>query len=243
MKLNIATYNIQHCRDYVLTKQSESEIIDVEKFAETIKGLGADICGLNEVYNKEMLEGGTNQAKVIAESLGFHYCFAKAIDYKGFEYGNALVSRFPIISMKTFPIILPENMKKKERYENRILLVAKLDVNGTILTVMVCHFGLSQEEKDLATDIVLREIKNTDAPLVFMGDLNSRPETEVIARLRAKLCDITYLLDCEKPTHDSVAPYTKIDYIFTDESIGIIEADTPSVICSDHLPVTAKIEI
>ena len=243
MKLNIATYNIQHCRDYVLTKQSETEIIDIEKVAETIKGLGVDICGLNEVYNKEMLEGGADQAKAIAESLGFYSCFAKAIDYKGFEYGNALITRFPITSVKTFPIVVPDVEKRKERYEDRVLLVATLDVDGKDLTVMVCHFGLSDEEREIATQTVLAEVEKIDSPLVFMGDLNARPEFEVIARLRGALCDVSKLMNCEKPTHDSIAPYTKIDYIFTGNGVGVIETDVPGVICSDHLPVTAKIEI
>ncbi len=243
MKLNIATYNIQHCRDYVRSKGAESEIIDIDKVASTVKGFGADICGLNEVYNKEMLDGGADQAKAIAESLGYYSYFARAIDYRGFEYGNALVSRFPITSTRKVPLVVPQNMRKKERYEDRVLLVAELDVNGEPFTVMVCHFGLSDEEQTLAADTVLAEVKKIKTPLVFMGDLNVRPESEIISRLRSSLCDVSHFCGTEPPTFDSLNPDRKIDYIFANNSVKIISTDVPRVVCSDHLPVTAKIEI
>ena len=243
MELNIATYNIQHCRDYVRSMGAESEIIDIDKVAATVKGLGIDICALNEVYNKEMLEGGANQAKAIGTALGFNSYFAKAIEYKGFEYGNALLSRFPIVSAKRIPLVLPDGMRKKERYEDRVLLVAELDVSGKPLTVMACHFGLSDEEREFATDIVLDEVKKIKTPLIFMGDLNAQPDFDVISKLRGALCDVSKLTDCEEPTFDSLNPYMKIDYIFTGGDIKVLGADIPRVVCSDHLPVKAKIEI
>jgi endonuclease/exonuclease/phosphatase family metal-dependent hydrolase len=76
-----------------------------------------------------------------------------------------------------------------------------------------------------------------------MGDLNAQPDFDVISRLRGALCDVSKLTDCEKPTFDSLNPYMKIDYIFTGGDIKVLGSDIVRVVCSDHLPVTAKIEI
>ncbi|MBE6546453.1 MAG: hypothetical protein E7668_03295 [Ruminococcaceae bacterium] len=54
--------------------------------------------------------------------------------------GNAIVSRYPIVGWRTIgvPAI-------GEDAEDRVILVAEIDVEGTILTVMNSHFGLTNE--------------------------------------------------------------------------------------------------
>ena len=243
MIFNIATYNIQHCKSYVHFKETGEEILSPERVSEVIRELGADICALNEVYNQKMLDGGSDQAEKIADGLGYYHFFAKAIDYKGFEYGNALVSKFPIKAVKTVPIIVPENERKKPHYENRVLLVAELDIEGKPFTVAVCHFGLSDEEKELAVSTVLSELGDIKTPLIFMGDLNLSPDTELISKLQSELCDLSKQFGKEDPTFDSLAPYTKIDYIFAKGSLKAIDCEVVYAVFSDHLPVRATIEI
>ena len=245
MKLKVGTYNIQHCRDHLCYKKTNEEVIDPKRVSAVIKQMGVDICALNEVYNQEMLEGEgfCNQAKEIAAELGFYYYFAKAIDYKGYEYGNALLSRFPITSAYTVPLVLPPEERKKERYEDRVLLVATLDINGLSFIAAVCHFGLSREEQELATKTVLAKLTDAKTPLVFMGDLNLTPENDLIANLGAKLFDTASLSDKALFTFPSDAAKRKIDYIFTNELCKAISADVPDIVFSDHLPVVAEISI
>lgn len=243
MKIKIASYNIQHCRDHIYFKENGTERLVLPEMANVIKAMKADVCALNEVYNQEMLEGGINQAKEIGKELGFYHAFAKAIDYKGYEYGNALVSRFPIVSTKLVPLVLSEEKKKKPRYENRVLLIAELDVNGSPLTVFVCHFGLSPEEAELATETVLVEAEKIKTPLVFMGDLNLTPDSELIKKISACLFDAAQLSDADNFTFSSDAPFEKIDYIFTNGHCKATSFEVPNLVCSDHLPVRADIEI
>ena len=243
MKLKIASYNIQHCRDHLYFKETGKERLVLGDMANVIRSIGADICALNEVYNQEMLEGGVNQAQEMAKELGFNSYFAKAIDYKGYEYGNALLSRFPIVSAKRVPIILPEGSRKKPHYENRVLLIAELDVCGSPLTVFACHFGLSPEEAEFATKTVLCETQNVTTPLVFMGDLNLKPDSDLIAKISSVLFDAAKLSDAENFTFSSDAPFEKIDYIFANDRCKVTSFDVPHLVCSDHLPVSADIEI
>ena len=243
MKIKIGTYNIQHCLDHLHFLRDGAQIISTKPVADVIRKLGLDVCGLNEVYNQEMLEGENhcNQAKEIAAELGYYYHFAKAIDYRGYEYGNALVSRFPIVSARSVPLVLPEKERLKPRYENRVILIAELDVNGAILTVIVSHFGLSEEEKEFATRTLLSELRNIETPIIFMGDLNLTPETAQICRIREALFDTSLLSDPNQYTFSSSDPHIKIDYIFVNEQITPLSSGVSSLIYSDHLPVFCEI--
>ena len=80
MQVQIMSYNIQHCLNFI------TQEIDYDLIADTIKKCGADIIGLQEVRNEGESEEYKNQAQIIAEKLGFYYYFAEAIyKLKGFE--------------------------------------------------------------------------------------------------------------------------------------------------------------
>ena len=245
MNIKIGNYNILHCRDYLHCLATGEERRSPERIAEIIAELGLDVCGLNEVYNQEMLEGDEyiNQARAIADKLGYYFYFAKAIDYRGFEYGNALVSRFPIVSAKTVPMALPENAKKKPRYEDRAILIAELDTGDKPFTVAVSHFGLSPEEHELDVDIAISELSAVEGPLVFMGDLNMMPHNPLIAKLSDVLNDTALLTPGDNFTFCSDKPFEKIDYIFTNNAARALSFKVSDAVFSDHLPVTAEIEI
>ena len=96
MKIRIMSYNTQHCLDYI--KQE----IDYDLIANTIRDCGADIVGLQEIRNRGTRPGYEPQAQILAEKLGFHVYFAQAIGFAGDKpYGNALLSRYPILSAGT----------------------------------------------------------------------------------------------------------------------------------------------
>ena len=60
--------------------------------------------------------------------------FAKAIHIPGGEYGNALVSRYPIRSVRALPIVTtPEERDTEEKYEDRVLLIAEIELAGSVL--------------------------------------------------------------------------------------------------------------
>ena len=99
MSITVMSYNVQHCRNYI------SGEINYDAVAATIQKYNADIIGLNEVRDEGPMEGYDAQARLLAERLGYHYYFAKAIDVAGENpYGNAILSRFPIVSAQTIPV-------------------------------------------------------------------------------------------------------------------------------------------
>ena len=83
MQLNLMSYNIQHCLNYITRK------IDFDLFAKVIKDSDADIIGLNEVNGEGKHEDYLPQAEILAKKLGYFFYFAEAIRFDGVNpYGN-----------------------------------------------------------------------------------------------------------------------------------------------------------
>ena len=237
MQLKLMSFNIQHCLNYV------SRNVDYPFFSEKIAAFGADIVGLNEVRNAGRDLEYDPQAAILAEGAGYKYhYFAEAIKFGGVNpYGNAILSRFPIISADTIPIPDPDPHSYDGYYETRCVCRAVIDVGGEPLTVMTAHFGLNPDERENARDTILANVESRRC--VVMGDFNSHPDDEVIAPFFRQLTDTAAAFDGEKLSFPSDAPTEKLDYIFVTPDINVIEADIPAAVISDHRPHTATVEL
>lgn len=226
MIIKVMTFNIQHCRDYI------KRVIDVKMFARQIKNLNPDIIGLNEVYGE--YDNNRSQAEEIAEELGYHYYFGKAIDYRGIPYGNALLSKYKINN----PIIIeiPDPIKTTdELYETRCIIKASI-LN---FTVLVSHFGLVKSEQENAVKTAAHEITKIKTPIILMGDFNMESNDPTLLPINNLLINT---LD-EGLTYPSINPTKKIDYIYVSKDIEILDAEIPKIVASDHLPHTAILKI
>lgn len=229
--MKIMTFNTQHCQSYI------EKTVDYGIMARTISDLGADIVGLNEMFNGGKYD---EQTKVLAEKAGMeYYYFAKAIDDSDGPYGNGILSRYKITSVEAIKI--PDPLPRECQngyYETRVLLKARLE-NG--LTVLITHFGLNPDEQKSAVKTVLENL--TEEKCILMGDFNVTPENEVLKPIREKMKDAGALFENKLLSFPSDKPRIKIDYIFTSLDIEIISADIPKIIASDHLPHIAEIKL
>ena len=234
--MKIMSFNTQHCRNYI------NRVIDYPVMADAILRCGADIVGLNEMRDQGEAEGYEPQTKILCELTGLeHACFAQAIEVNGPNpYGNALLSRWPIVSAQTIPVPDPaeETRQGTDWYETRCLLKAKLE-NG--LTVLVIHFGLNPDEQVNAVKTVMENLEPRRC--VLMGDFNVLPEDAVLNPIRACMRDAAEAFDAPKLSFPSDAPERKIDYIFVSPDLAVSAADIPAIVASDHRPHTARIEI
>lgn len=230
--MKLMSFNTQHCLNFLEQK------IDYDIMARTIIDTGADIVGLNEMF-----DGGENasfgyQTRTLSELTGLeNYYFAKAIDDIDGPYGNGILSRIPFKSVEN--IIIPDPSPKRVEggyYETRCLLKAELE-NG--YRVLITHFGLCIDEQENAVEVILKHIK--DEKCILMGDFNIEPTNELLAPIRAKMKD-TAIGYCEnKGSWPSDKPKMKIDYIFVSTDIHVKYADVLDVIASDHRPHFAEI--
>jgi endonuclease/exonuclease/phosphatase family metal-dependent hydrolase len=236
MKIKFMSYNTQHCLNFITRE------IDFDIIADTIKKCEADIIGLQEIRDEGQDADYQSQAKIIAEKLGYHYYyFAEAIRFKGVNpYGNAIISRYPIISAETIMIPDPEIKKYDGYYETRCLLKATIDVrNG--LNVLVSHFGLNPDEQENAVETVVSNIPKEHC--VLMGDFNMAPDNQILNPIMQGLQDTAKFFSTYKLSFPSDTPEVKIDYIFVSKDLKVEYADIPEIISSDHRPHVATIEL
>ncbi len=232
MKIRLMSYNTQHCLNL------KEGFIDFDMIANTIKELGGEIIGLQEIRGEGPMEGYTDQITELARRTGYNYYFAKAIDIAGENpYGNALLSKYPIISAETIKIPDPVGATN---CESRCILKAVIDV-GVPLTVLSTHFGLDAAEQASAAATLIPQIKGERC--VVMGDFNITPDNPHIADISKLIFDTAELFDEPKLSFPSDAPRVKIDYIFTSRDIKALHADLLDMITSDHRPYICDIEI
>ena len=230
--MKIMSFNTQHCLDYLKQR------IDYGLMADTIKNSGADIVGLNEMFDKGSTSLFEAQTEILSQKSGLenHY-FARAILDWGGPYGNGFLSRYKIVKSETIEIPDPDPKRYNGFYETRCLLKATLE-NG--YTVLVTHFGLNPDEQENAVKTILEHI--VDEKCILMGDFNVTPDNEILNPIREKMVDTAKLFDCEKKSWPSDQPRVKIDYIFVSPDIKIISADIPEIVASDHRYHVAEVE-
>lgn len=231
--MKIMTFNTQHCLNFIEQK------IDFQIMADAINALNPDIVGLNEMRDKGVDFEYDAQTSILSELTGIkHHYFAKAIDFGGNPYGNALLSKYSIVSAQTILVPDPNPRTGTEYYETRCLLKAKIE-HG--ITVLVIHFGLNTDEQKNAVKTVLDNIENEKC--ILMGDFNAVPEDDVLKPIRDRMKDTADWFDTPLFSFPSDKPNRKIDYIFVSPDVEVISADIPAIVASDHRPHVATVNI
>src|SRR5688572_33481679 len=93
----IATYNIHKCIG--MDRRARPK-----RIADVLKEVDADIIALQEVVGMDEAEREHNHVHAIADELGFDFRIGENRRYRGAAYGNALLSRLPIVSDRNHDI-------------------------------------------------------------------------------------------------------------------------------------------
>ena len=86
--VRVMTFNIRHGRGV------DNEI-NLPRIARVIQD-GAEVVALNEVDRRTRRSGGVDQVEELANLLDMEYALSPSIEYQGGQYGNAVLSRWPI---------------------------------------------------------------------------------------------------------------------------------------------------
>lgn len=230
--MKIMSFNTQHCLNFL------EQRVDYDIMARAILDCGADIVGLNEMFDEGQGAEFCAQTKKLSSLTGLeNWYFAKAIDDASGPYGNGFLSKYPIKSVQTIKIPDPCPRAYNGYYETRCVLKAELE-NG--FTVLVTHFGLNPDEQENAVKTILEHMKPEKC--ILMGDFNVTPENEVLKPIREKMTDTSLGFFENKSSWPSDKPQIKIDYIFVTPDLEVISADIPELIASDHRPHVAEIK-
>ncbi len=173
--MRIVTFNIHGWR----TADDEP---NWQQVAAVLRATGADVIGLNEVYHPlREAEGADSHSPTpllerVADALGMYSIFGPCLRWPATDempeksYGNALLSRWPIIASAAHHLTPVPEKEQRGLLEGRILLP-----DGRNFTVYVTHLDHTDEATRLIQLRALRSwtVRDRNRPHVLLGDFNA----------------------------------------------------------------------
>jgi endonuclease/exonuclease/phosphatase family metal-dependent hydrolase len=221
-QLTVTSYNIHSCVGLDLR-------LRCDRIAAILSRTHADIIALQEVR--------AGQEQEIARILGFHALFARADHVGGYEFGNAILSRFPIRRSDIYPLGLPHR-------EQRVCLHAEIAWPGDAgaIHVFSAHLGQNGLEKQqqaqrLASDSILENPSFHNAPRILLGDFNEKSRNGVVNHSLASFQCAT------GKSWTAFFPIAYLDRVYISSDLKFqdfhIYRTGSALIASDHAPITA----
>lgn len=232
--LRVMTYNMHHGR-------GTDKIINLLRVADVIRKAHPDLVALQEVDIRTSRSGGVDQLEEIARLTKMYGRFAKARDYDGGEYGQAVLSRWPVESLQVH--LLPGPSEE----EQRIAWMASISPGGPLPEILFVGTHLHHKDEPLRLQqtkklLQLLDEQPTSRSAVLLGDLNAEPGSKVMRAVLEKWQDTTSHEDLTFPSGN---PIKKIDWILVPGGGGWRIAGAKVIdesVASDHRPVVAELE-
>ena len=230
--MKIVTYNVHKCRGM-------DGRTHVHRVAHVLKQIDGDIVALQEVFASE--HGRQSQVEVIAAELGFHVAFGRTRYLKGRPYGNAILSRWPILSSSR--LHLPWT-----RREQRGCLRADIETPLGVIHAFNIHMGTSYfERRHQIRSFVKQQSVETElsGPRVLVGDFNEWVSGLTTKVLQEKFESLNMELHIRrKRSYPGIFPFLHLDHIYFERPLHIETAELvrnrKTMVASDHLPLVAR---
>jgi endonuclease/exonuclease/phosphatase family metal-dependent hydrolase len=225
------TYNIHHGRGM-------DEKIDLVRIAKIVRDSDADWVALQEVDNKTKRSMGVDQAAELAKLTGMYHCFGKAIDFQGGEYGQAILSRYPIADSR---VIALENIDGREQ---RVALISRFTMRNLRVTAISTHLDHAHAELRAKQSDQLKRLETDGSDFaVLAGDMNDGPDSLAVTTIRQSWSGTEG--HPAVATFPADAPKQQIDYVFArpEKRLRALRVQRIESTASDHAPLLVEWEI
>ena len=233
--VRLMSFNIRHCKGM-------DGKLDVGRIAARIRSERPDVAGLQEIDCRTERVNGLDEPAELARLTGMTATFAKAIPYRGGEYGVMVLSRERPLSVEKIPL---------PGLEPRMLLICEFENYG----VATMHLAVDSERARIESVELIRKAverfrRERRKPLFLTGDWNARPDSEVLKAMSG-IVRVVSDVDCNTyhgpVTRDedrlaSAARRHCIDYIAVDcDSASRFDVRRAGLVddwmSSDHAPI------
>ncbi|WPU65113.1 endonuclease/exonuclease/phosphatase family protein [Peredibacter starrii] len=243
MRLKILSYNIHKGfttwnRDFVLGR-----------IRAALRETDADVLFLQEVLGehrgmvKHLSDSETRiQFEYLADSVWTHFAYGKNAIYADGDHGNAILSKYPILSWSNQTI-------SDDKRELRGLLKARIQTGpGQEIVLANTHLDLTQNGRDSQTEVVINDLKQETVPWVLVGDFNdwNKKVSPVIEEKLQAVEAFKFLHGKYPPTFPSFLPLLSLDRVFIYQMKPVLaEAlkDATWKRLSDHLPLYVEVDL
>ena len=233
--LTVLSYNIHH-------GEGTDGVFDLERLAAIVRDSGADLVALQEVDVGTRRADGVDQAQELARLTGMEVAFGEAIPFSGGSYGDAVLSRWPLLAEEAHLLpALPE-------HERRVAVSVTVQPPGWDVPVRFVGTHLDHT-RDPSDRVAQAEALNAlllpdEVPTVLAGDLNAAPGSapmRVLHKAGWHEADAAHL-----PTFPSDEPGRKIDWVLVGPDFPLLGAtaqvlDEP--VASDHAPLLVTLQV
>jgi endonuclease/exonuclease/phosphatase family metal-dependent hydrolase len=225
--LKVLTFNIHHA-------EGTDGKVDVARIARIIQDTHADIVGLQEVDRGVERTARRDLLKEIADLTGLEFAFGKNMDHQGGDYGNALLTSRPIVSVGNR--LLPN----VGGGESRGVLQVVVDVDGRQILVLTTHLDhrAADPQRVASADAIVEMSQGFGSgPVIVIGDFNDVPGSPTWTRLMTVFTDTWAAVGRgDGFTIPVEAPSKRIDWILV-RGLEPVSAEVLNSNASDHLPV------
>jgi len=212
-----------------------------DRIAAVLRTVNADVIALQEVIGAG--PDGSSHAEEIGASLGMGWVMASARRLRGRQFGNVVLSRFPIIGHT-------EHDLSWKTCEPRCMQRVDIDVEGRVLHVYNVHLGTAILERHaqahrLATIVADRHVGGRK---IVLGDFNEwmKGTTTRLLSSRLRSVDLSTFLR-RRRTYPGLFPILHLDHIYHDGPLEIVGVELLrtrlSLVASDHLPLVADLRL
>lgn len=235
-RFRVMTYNIHH-------GEGLDGQVDLARIARLIRQEGADLVALQEVDQGVARTARRDFPAELARLTGFTCVFSNNYHFQGGQYGNAVLSRFPVKrwTNRHYQMLRPN--------EQRGLLQLELDVHGREVVFLNTHIDYRADDAERWSNVaeietVVREYAGR--PVILCGDFNDTPGSRVYQRINQTLADTWALIgQGDGFTIPADAPRKRIDYLWIskDDSLRPLRVWVAPSEASDHRPVVAEFQL
>ncbi len=188
--------------------------------------------------------GAVDQAHSIATCLGMKSLFHPAIQIAEEQYGDAILTSLDMRLIKAGPL--------PSFGERRGALWVEGSYRGNAFNLVNTHLGLTRRDRSAQVAALLGPgwLGHADcrSPKILLGDFNAVRSSMAYRQISDQLADVwAGGLGRPRKTFPSRLPLVRIDHIFVERSIKVIDVGVvdgrAARMASDHLPLYATISM
>jgi endonuclease/exonuclease/phosphatase family metal-dependent hydrolase len=227
----ITTYNIHKCRGL-------DRRVRPQRIVEVLSETQSDIIALQEVVGMDEGELERNQIRSIAEALGFDYRIGENRRLNGGAYGNAVLTRLPIVAHRNHDIT---RYKKEPR--GCLEVIVALDGQHE-LRIYNVHLGTGFFERRYQATRLIQLLEDSELPRLLLGDFNEWPRGLVSTLLGQHFNTAEPRRRLGRAwSYPGILPLAHVDHIYYDSPLEVkqvaIHRSRLALVASDHLPIVA----
>jgi endonuclease/exonuclease/phosphatase family metal-dependent hydrolase len=225
--LKVMTFNIHHGKG-IDGKTDLSRIL-----AEIMKS-EADIVALQEVDRYQPRSFFRDQLAILTRGSGMYSCYSSSLNFGFSQYGNAILSKWPIVSKST--IYMDGGFERRSILHAKIKVIGRCSGLESEIIIVNTHLGVRAQEYKWQMPILCKIIADLPKPTILLGDFNMEP-----SNITLKIIDPSWhKISLDRP-QATMQNGKQIDHIFVNSGFLNARAWLQETTASDHHAVIADI--